>query len=80
MMTTKKSSSHLDGITQNSKVVLVSPAPGGQLDVGDTGRVQAAWMRALVLVNWDKDHQLRSVHRKRLQIVAEGHQEQEETK
>lgn len=58
-----------DGITQNSRVVLASPAPGGELFVGDTGIIRAAWLRANVLVCWDKDGKLRSIHRKRLKLL-----------
>lgn len=57
-----------DGITKNTPAVLAQPAPGGQLSVGDTGVVVAAWLTATVLVRWDKDQKLRSVRRKRLAL------------
>ena len=57
-----------DGITDCSKVVVATPVPGGELSVGDTGVVRAAWLRANILVLWDKDLKLRSVHRKRLRL------------
>lgn len=57
----------------DTRVRLATPAPGGELHVGDTGSVQTAWRRANVYVVWDKDGIGRRIHRKRLEILqSEG--------
>ena len=52
-----------------TRVRLATPAPGGELEVGDVGTVIGAWERANIGIQWDKDAKIRRVHRKRLEII-----------
>lgn len=53
------------------RVRLATPAPGGELEVGDEGMVVGAWKRVNIGVMWDKDAKIRRVHRKRLEIIQQ---------
>jgi hypothetical protein len=57
-----------DGITENTPVILKTEAPGGELEIGDTGVVVAGWLKTKVCVKWGKDQKLRVIHRKRIAI------------
>lgn len=56
---------------EGTRVRLVQdiPVPGSELQIGDTGVVRAAWEKQRILILWDKDQKLRSVARKRLQVI-----------
>jgi hypothetical protein len=57
----------LPGLTSGSRVRMTERFR--ELEVGDTGTVEAAWKRAMVAVRWDKDKMLRPVNRKRMEMV-----------